>query len=39
MEQAIGNFLLRRLREVDIRHIFGVPDDYNRREGFHPRCG
>jgi len=29
MKQSIGNFLLRRLQEVGIRHIFGVPGDYN----------
>jgi thiamine pyrophosphate-dependent acetolactate synthase large subunit-like protein len=29
MKQSIGNFLLRRLKEVRIRHIFGVPGDYN----------
>ena len=29
MKQSIGNFLLRRLEEVDIRHLFGVPGDYN----------
>jgi indolepyruvate decarboxylase len=29
MKQSIGNFLLRRLDEVGIRHIFGVPGDYN----------
>jgi len=29
MKQLIGNFLLRRLQEVGIRHIFGVPGDYN----------
>ena len=26
---TIGQFLLRRLREVGIRHLFGVPGDYN----------
>src|SRR5215468_12074141 len=25
----IGDFLLRRLREAGIRHLFGVPGDYN----------
>src|SRR5580692_35318 len=30
MKQSIGNFLLRRLHEAGIRHIFGVPGDYNR---------
>jgi indolepyruvate decarboxylase len=25
----IGEFLLRRLREAGIRHLFGVPGDYN----------
>src|SRR5262252_9453293 len=29
MKQSIGEFLLRRLQEVGIRHIFGVPGDYN----------
>jgi indolepyruvate decarboxylase len=29
MRQAIGDFLLRRLQEVGIKHIFGVPGDYN----------
>src|SRR5271163_621892 len=29
MKQSIGNFLLRRLHEAGIRHIFGVPGDYN----------
>ena len=29
MKQSIGNFLLRRLQESGIRHIFGVPGDYN----------
>jgi indolepyruvate decarboxylase len=29
MQQSIGDFLLRRLQEVGIRHIFGVPGDYN----------
>src|SRR5215475_8311464 len=29
MKQSIGNFLLRRLQEVGVRHIFGVPGDYN----------
>ena len=29
MKQAIGEFLLRRLQEAGIRHIFGVPGDYN----------
>lgn len=29
MKQSIGNFLLRRLGEAGIRHIFGVPGDYN----------
>src|SRR5215831_13482752 len=26
---TIGDFLLRRLREADVRHLFGVPGDYN----------
>src|SRR5215467_6242969 len=29
MKESIGNFLLRRLQEVGVRHIFGVPGDYN----------
>ena len=29
MKQSIGNFLLRRLREVGIHDLFGVPGDYN----------
>ena len=29
MKVSIGNFLLRRLKEAGIRHIFGVPGDYN----------
>jgi indolepyruvate decarboxylase len=29
MKQSIGNFLIRRLYEAGIRHIFGVPGDYN----------
>lgn len=29
MKMSIGNFLLRRLEEAGIRHIFGVPGDYN----------
>jgi indolepyruvate decarboxylase len=29
MKETIGNFLLRRLQEAGIRHIFGVPGDYN----------
>jgi len=29
MKQSIGNFMLRRLQEAGIRHIFGVPGDYN----------
>ncbi len=29
MKETIGNFLLRRLYEAGIRHIFGVPGDYN----------
>jgi indolepyruvate decarboxylase len=28
MKQSIGNFLLRRLTEVSVRHLFGVPGDY-----------
>lgn len=26
---SIGDFLLRRLEEAGIRHLFGVPGDYN----------
>src|SRR5262252_9308488 len=29
MKQAIGDFLLRRLEEAGVRHLFGVPGDYN----------
>jgi indolepyruvate decarboxylase len=29
VKMSIGNFLLRRLQEAGIRHIFGVPGDYN----------
>jgi len=29
MKQPIGEFLLRRLQEAGIRHLFGVPGDYN----------
>src|SRR5262245_27760510 len=29
MWQSIGNFLLRRLKEAGVKHIFGVPGDYN----------
>ncbi|HUK36899.1 MAG TPA: thiamine pyrophosphate-binding protein, partial [Vicinamibacterales bacterium] len=29
MKQAIGDFLLRRLEDAGIRHLFGVPGDYN----------
>jgi indolepyruvate decarboxylase len=29
MRQSIGDFLLRRLQEAGVRHIFGVPGDYN----------
>jgi len=29
MKESIGNFLLRRLQEAGIKHIFGVPGDYN----------
>jgi indolepyruvate decarboxylase len=25
----IGNFLLRRLKEAGVGHLFGVPGDYN----------
>lgn len=29
MKQTIGTFLLRRLEEAGVRHLFGVPGDYN----------
>jgi indolepyruvate decarboxylase len=29
MKMSIGNFLLHRLREAGVRHLFGVPGDYN----------
>ena len=29
MDMTIGDFLLRRLQEFGIRHLFGVPGDYN----------
>jgi indolepyruvate decarboxylase len=29
MKETIGHFLLRRLQEAGIRHLFGVPGDYN----------
>src|SRR5262245_5240611 len=29
VKQSIGDFLLRRLEEAGIQHIFGVPGDYN----------
>ena len=29
MRQRIGDFLLRRLQEAGIKHLFGVPGDYN----------
>ena len=29
MRMSIGNFLLRRLQEAGVRHLFGVPGDYN----------
>ncbi|MGB9195929.1 MAG: thiamine pyrophosphate-binding protein [Terriglobales bacterium] len=29
MKETIGNFLLRRLEEAGVQHIFGVPGDYN----------
>ena len=29
MKQTIGTFLIRRLQEAGIKHIFGVPGDYN----------
>jgi indolepyruvate decarboxylase len=29
MKETTGSFLLRRLQEAGIQHIFGVPGDYN----------
>jgi indolepyruvate decarboxylase len=29
LKETIGNFLLRRLQEAGIQHLFGVPGDYN----------
>jgi indolepyruvate decarboxylase len=29
MKRSIGDFLLRRLEEAGVRHLFGVPGDYN----------
>jgi indolepyruvate decarboxylase len=29
MKESIGNFLLRRLEEAGVEHVFGVPGDYN----------
>ena len=29
MKESIGSFLLRRLEDAGIRHIFGVPGDYD----------
>jgi TPP-dependent 2-oxoacid decarboxylase len=29
MKQSIGNFLLGRLQEAGVRHIFGIRGDYN----------
>jgi indolepyruvate decarboxylase len=29
MKQSIGDFLLRRLHEAGVQHLFGVPGDYN----------
>jgi indolepyruvate decarboxylase len=29
MKQTIGDFLLRRLHEAGVQHLFGVPGDYN----------
>jgi indolepyruvate decarboxylase len=29
MRESIGNFLLRRLEEAGLEHLFGVPGDYN----------
>jgi indolepyruvate decarboxylase len=28
-QMTIGEFLLRRLKEAGVRHLFGVPGDYN----------
>ena len=32
----IGDFLLRRLKEAGVRHLFGVPGDYNFRSSASP---
>ena len=37
MRQVIGDFLLRRLQEAGIKHIFAAPGDYNL--GLMPRLG
>jgi indolepyruvate decarboxylase len=29
VKESVGNFLLRRLEEAGVQHIFGVPGDYN----------
>jgi hypothetical protein len=29
LEESIGNFLLRRLRELGLAHVFGVAGDFN----------
>lgn len=29
MKMTIGHFLFRRLREIGVSHIFGVPGDFN----------
>ena len=29
LRMKIGDFLLRRLKEAGVRHLFGVPGDYN----------
>jgi indolepyruvate decarboxylase len=29
LKETIGNYLLRRLQEAGVKHIFGVPGDYN----------
>lgn len=29
MRMSVGDFLLRRLAELGVRHLFGVPGDYN----------
>jgi indolepyruvate decarboxylase len=29
LKQTVGEFIIRRLKEVGISHMFGVPGDYN----------